>query len=79
MTQMYERSCTARSISLTITLSWWSSERVPAASDVGQNHKANASTLRAKAWTFEAKIISPKAKAFKHTARAEDYAVRLTA
>jgi len=35
---------------------------------VGQNHKANASTLRAKAWTFEAKIISPKAKAFKHTA-----------
>jgi len=72
MTQMYERSCTARSISLTITLSWWSSERVPAASDVGQNHKANASTLRAKAWTFEA-------MAFKHTARAEDYAVRLTA
>ena len=35
--------------------------------------KAKPSTLKAKAWTFEAKVIGPEAKdkAFKHIASAE--------
>ena len=37
----------------------------------GQNIKAKASAFKAKAWTFEAKPIVPKAKAFKHMTRAE--------
>jgi len=33
--------------------------------------KAKASTLKAKAWTFEVKVIGAEAKTFKHTTRAE--------
>ena len=35
--------------------------------------KAEASTFKAKVWTFEVKykVIGPEAKAFKHTTRAE--------